>query len=43
MIEAGFVNCRQRSYLDSEIPHIEKVELENRAVDAAIVEGMKEV
>ena len=43
MTEAGFVNCRERGFRESEIPHIDKVEAEGRVLNGAgvVVEGRK--
>jgi SAM-dependent methyltransferase len=41
MTEAGFVDCRERGFLDTEIPHLDKVEMRNRYDDGVAVEGRK--
>jgi predicted SAM-dependent methyltransferase len=41
MEKAGFVDCQPRQYLQTDIPHIDKVELSFRADGGAIVEGVK--
>ena len=41
MTEAGFVDCRERGFLDTEIPHVDKVEMRNRYDDGVAVEGRK--
>ena len=41
MTEAGFTDCRERGFLDTEIPHLEKVEMRSRYDDGVAVEGRK--
>ena len=41
MAEAGFRDCRQRGFLDTEIPRLEQVEMQNRYDDGVAVEGQK--
>jgi hypothetical protein len=41
MTEAGFVDCRERGFLETEIPHLDKVEMRNRYDDGVAVEGRK--
>ena len=43
MTESGFVNCRRRVYLDSEIPNIGDVELSTRVEggQGLAIEGRK--
>jgi SAM-dependent methyltransferase len=43
MTEAGFVDCRERGFLDSEIPHLDKVEFSGRVLNGmgVVVEGKK--
>jgi len=41
MTEAGFVECRERRFLETEIPHLDKVEMRNRYDDGVAVEGRK--
>jgi SAM-dependent methyltransferase len=42
MEEAGFRHCEPKGCLETRIPLLEKVEMPDRTVDAAIVEGVKE-
>jgi predicted SAM-dependent methyltransferase len=43
MSEAGFVDCRERGYLETEIPHLDKVETAGRVLNGVgvAVEGRK--
>jgi hypothetical protein len=43
MSEAGFINCAQRGFLESSIPHLDKVEMPGRVLEGlgVIVEGVK--
>ena len=41
MGEAGFVDCRERGFLETEIPHLDKVEMRGRFDDGVAVEGRK--
>ena len=43
MEEAGFTDCRRRAYLETDIPHLEKVEQRGRVVNGAgvAVEGVR--
>jgi hypothetical protein len=41
MTEAGFVDCRECGFLETEIPHLDKVEMRNRYDDGVAVEGQK--
>lgn len=41
MGEAGFVECRERGFLDTEIPRLDQVELRARYDDGVAVEGRK--
>ncbi len=41
MTEAGFVDCQEKGFRDSAIPHIDLVESQNRFTDGTVVEGRK--
>jgi len=41
MTEAGFFDCRERGFLETDIPHLDKVEMRNRYDDGVAVEGRK--
>ena len=41
MTEAGFSDCRERGFLETEIPYLDKVEMRNRYDDGVAVEGRK--
>lgn len=41
MTEAGFVDCRERGFLETDIPHLDKVEVRSRYDDGVAVEGRK--
>jgi hypothetical protein len=41
MQEAGFIDCGPSTFLQSTIPHLDKVERADRVVGGAIVEGVK--
>ena len=43
MEEAGFTNCRQRGFLETEIPHLDKVEQPGRVLNGigVAVEGVR--
>ena len=41
MAEAGFTDCRERGFLETDIPHLDKVEMRGRYDDGVAVEGRK--
>jgi len=41
MTEAGFTDCRERGFLETDIPHLDKVEMRGRYDDGVAVEGRK--